>query len=346
MKRVFKLTLKAFLFLLILLLTAFVIIYFITGGDHKVMKTVANDPGIPQLEINNSLLHVETFGNDTAQPVLVLHGGPGNDFRYLLSLKELSDDYYMIFYDQLGSGLSERVDAEELNLENALADLDALMDHFCGGRKVNIIGHSWGGMLGTAYLGRHPEKVNKIVLGEPGPLNPEMNEKFMERTGGLNAEFSFPLLWHLIKCWISSYHVEQIDGQERQDYFFQHLIFDYAGENHPMRGFYCNNELPIELPMWRWGALAASSVQESGQDENSNFIVNLAAGVEKYPDTVLFLVGECETFVGIDFQLMNMALFKYATMEVIPNAGHYMFNDNPELCDEVVRGYFGEGKVE
>jgi len=341
MKRIIKLIVKALVCLFAFLLTAFVVVYFITSGDHKVMKTAAHDQNVPQLTINNSALHVETFGSDTLQPVIVLHGGPGNDFSYLLSLKELSDEYFLIFYDQLGSGLSERVDTDKLNLDNSISDLDALVDRYGNGGKVNIIGHSWGGMLASAYLGKYPQKVNKIVLAEPGA---EMFRKFMERTGGLDAEFSFPLLWHLTKSWVSSYHVEQIDGQERMDYFLHHLIFDYAGENHPIRGYFCDNTLPEDLPLWRWGSLASSSVQKSGMDEEGKFAVNLSAGVENYTDTVLFLVGGCETFVGIDFQLMNMTLFKHATMEVIPDAGHYMFNDKPNFCNEVVRKYFAEGK--
>lgn len=342
MKKIISKIANALVFLLMLLLTAFVVIYFATAGDKQVMKTAAQNPDVPQLIINGSALHVETFGNDTLQPVIVLHGGPGNDFRYLLSLKELSDDYFMIFYDQLGCGLSERVAADKLNLNNSLADLDALVEHFGKGKKVNIIGHSWGGMLASAYLGRHPLKVNKIVLAEPGALNPGMYEKLMERTGGMDAEFSFPLLWHLIKCWVGSYHIDKIDGQERQDYFLQHLIFDYTGENHPIRGYFCNNILPDELPIWRWGSLAAASVPESGKNEHGDFAVNLDEGVEKYPDTVLFLVGGCETYIDEGFQKMNMALFYNAKMELIPEAGHYMFNDQPELCNEVVRGYFTE----
>jgi len=37
-----------------------------------------------------------------------------------------------------------------------------------------------------------------------------------------------------------------------------------------------------------------------------------------------------------------MTLFQNAKMELIPDAGHYMFNVQPELCNEAVREYFGE----
>jgi len=341
MKKVIRKIASALVFLMMLLLTAFVVIYFATAGNYQVMKTVANDPNLPRIEINNSLLHLETFGPDTAQVIIVVHGGPGNDYRYLLSLKDLSDEYKIIFYDQLGSGLSQRVEANNLDLNNSLADLDALVDHFGQGKKVNIIGHSWGGMLASAYLGKYPKKVDKIVLAEPGALNPEMYQEFLKHTdGGLSIGFSFPILWYIIKTWVSSFHIEQIDGHERQDYFLDQLIFRYKGGDHPVRGYYCDGRLPEEFASWRFGALAASSVPASGRDDEGNIVVNLSAGVQNYPDTVLFLVGGCETYIDKDFQLMNMALFDHAKMEIIPDAGHYMFGDQPELCNKLIRKYF------
>ena len=52
-------------------------------------------------------------------------------------MQALSDEYYVVFFDQRGSGLSPRVDQEEITLESAIADLDAIVEYFDQGEKVN-----------------------------------------------------------------------------------------------------------------------------------------------------------------------------------------------------------------
>jgi proline iminopeptidase len=86
----------------------------------------------------------------------------------LIPLKVLSNDYFVVFQDQCGTGLSPGVASSELALDSSLTDLDSIVDYFSKWRKVNSIGHSWGAMLVSAYLGRHPSKVDHAVLVEPG----------------------------------------------------------------------------------------------------------------------------------------------------------------------------------
>ena len=45
------------------------------------------------------------------------------------------------------------------------------------GQKVNLVGHSWGAMLASAYLGQYPEKVDHAVLAEPGFLTSEFRRR-------------------------------------------------------------------------------------------------------------------------------------------------------------------------
>jgi proline iminopeptidase len=90
-----------------------------TSGDRPVLRTVADDSSLPSAVIDGVKLHVRTFGDPSRPAVVVVHGGPGNDSRYLLPLSALADRYHVVFYDQRGSGLSERVGEDRLTLEPA-----------------------------------------------------------------------------------------------------------------------------------------------------------------------------------------------------------------------------------
>jgi len=81
--------------------------------ETLVPLTVIDDATLPSVMINGSLLHSEAFGNPTDPMIVTIHGGPGVDYRSILNFKDLADDgYYVVFYDQRGSGLSERHDEE------------------------------------------------------------------------------------------------------------------------------------------------------------------------------------------------------------------------------------------
>ena len=231
------------LLLIVLLLIIFIIFYISTMGNYEVAKTVEQDPSIPHIKIEDAIFHAETFGNDTNEVVIVLHGGPGNDYRYLLSLKALADDYFVVFYDQRGTGLSPRVDVKEHTIENMINDLNNIIDYYAQGRKVHIIGHSWGAMLASGYIGEYPSKVDKVVLAEPGILTSEKAIEFMEL---FKPDFSLSFLWHMGKCWFQSLHVDGPDEQAAQDYFFTALIFNADAalfKKHPMAKYFCKRSI-------------------------------------------------------------------------------------------------------
>ena len=118
------------------------------------------------------MLHSEAFGHPDSTMIVCIHGGPGGDYRYLLNCKDLTDHgYRVIFYDQRGSGLSQRF-PKEYYTELGSGALDLLYDELSGviahyrtslNQKVFLIGHSWGAMLATAYAGKHPDAIQGLV---------------------------------------------------------------------------------------------------------------------------------------------------------------------------------------
>lgn len=343
MRKFLKNIVKLIISLVVFIAVLFLVFYFLNTGSYEVAKTVEQDKSIPHIKLDDVILHLEEFGSDTNEVVIVLHGGPGNDYRYLLNLKELSDDYKVVFYDQRGTGLSPRVDVSELNLENMLKDLDRLVEIYSKGNKVNLIGHSWGAMIATAYIAKYPEKVDRVVLAEPGILT---NEKALEFMKLFTPKMNFAFLKHFGKCFFQSMHVKGPDKQAKKDYFFTALSFDADPElmkQHPMANYFCNKDVSgASLEYWRYSFLSNSEIMRSAFDENGKPQMNLVDGVEQFENKVLFVVGECNTLIGQEYQEDHMKHFPNAEMVVIKNAGHTMFGENPEQSLFVIRKYFKE----
>lgn len=343
MKIALKIIGKSFFIIIGLVVILFITFYISTMGNYQVPKTVEQDSSIPHIKIGNTIFHAETFGNDTSKVVIVLHGGPGNDYRYLLSLKALADEYFVIFYDQRGTGLSPRVDVREHTMENMISDLNNIIDYYAKGRKVNIIGHSWGAMLASGYIGKYPSKVEKVVLAEPGILTSEKAIEFMEL---FKPDFSFSFLWHMGKCWFQSLHINGPDEQAAQDYFFSASIFNADPDllsMHPMSKYFCNQDInTASFEYWRFNYLSNKAIFQKNIDEKGNLQIDLVNGVENFKNKVLFVAGECNTLIGEEYQKGHMKYFNNAEMVVIKNAGHTMFGEQPEESIGAVRRYFNE----
>jgi proline iminopeptidase len=153
---------------------------FVNEPGNLVPKTVVEDPSLPAIEINEVKLHAQAFGPVDSTLVICLHGGPGSNFKYLLNCKSLANKgYRVVFYDQRGSGLSQRFSREWYLSQGAEAleksfygDLKGVISYYKTRptQKVVLLSQSWGSMLATGYAGKYPNEVNGLILAEPGGL--------------------------------------------------------------------------------------------------------------------------------------------------------------------------------
>ena len=343
MLKILKILLWVLGSILVILTVAFIAGYLLTVGDYTVAETAAQDTALPRIEINHTWLHAETFGQDTSQVVIVLHGGPGNDYRSLLPLQELADDYKLVFYDQRGSGLSERVPKEEISLAIFIEDLKDIVDHYSKDEKVFLIGHSWGAMLASTFIGRYPELVEKAVLAEPGFLTAEMGNELMAKTNYFRPPMNFKTIMQFLTIWLRSLHVKSPDEQARMDFFMEQLVFSTEIENHPMADYFCGQDIKnAYLPIWRMGTLASQTMQRSAMNDEGKIVMNFIHGVEAFDKKVLFIAGDCNVLIGPEYQAKQIKFFPHAELVIIKEAGHSMIGEKPTETLKVIRDYFKE----
>jgi proline iminopeptidase len=294
----------------------------------SVLPTVEHDASLPFVELNGYRFHAQAFGDADKPVIIVLHGGPGADYRYLLPLKALASDYRVVFYDQRGTGLSPRVPAKQITLDVFLSDLDAFVDAFGHGRPVHLVGHSWGAMLASAYVGAHPGKVDKLVLAEPGFLDASTADVFESGWPGMHV------VWGFAKAWVGKWFVRTAgDAYARDDYFLLQVMPLMQESNERCTA----GRLP-PLQAWRFGSPNfEATIGRMRDDPQWAASLNFHQGVENFPGRTLFLAGQCSAMTGVAQQKRHIGHFAHATLEVVPEAGHFMFNDRPEQSLSRVR---------
>lgn len=251
---------------------------------NLVPKTVDQDPSLPSINVNGAMLHSEAFGHPDSTMVVCIHGGPGNDYRYLLNCKDLiNHGYRVVFYDQRGSGLSQRF-AKKSYTSIGLGALDAIYDELSGviahyrtspGQKVYLVGHSWGGMLATAYAGRHPTRIQGLAVAEPGGLK---WDDVMEYT---KESRSFSLFSEVSND--ATYLDQFITGKENN-----HEILDYKFAIMASKNDITGDDGTEPGSFWRLGAVINRSFTELGKDYEPNF----DDGISNFNVSVAFFYSE------------------------------------------------------
>jgi proline iminopeptidase len=124
---------------------------------------------------------VSAKGAKKPHPIIYLQGGPGGFIsnRNINILAPLSEDGYDIYlYDQIGSGQSDRlINIKDYSADRHKKDLEEIIKKI-GAEKVILIGQSWGAILATLFIADNAEKVQRVIFTGAGPIQPMRQELF------------------------------------------------------------------------------------------------------------------------------------------------------------------------
>jgi proline iminopeptidase len=284
----------------------------INEEGNLVPKTVEQDLTLPAISVNGSKFHAETFGNPAGKMLVILHGGPGADYRYLLNCKAFAEHgYYVVFYDQRGSGLSKRERKSSYSIQLMLDDLGAVIAHFrtFSEQKVMLLGHSWGAMLATAYINQNPAAIAGAILAEPGGFVWQDIKDYVNRT----HEFSFTSETLNDAAYLDQFITGDEDEQAILDYKFGLLSYTDGAKDSPL-----GNE--GVLLFWRAGAIVNQALFDLGEKERPDWRTNL----HQYTTKVLFVYSQRNKAYGLDHALKVSSAYPNVQLERIDGAGHDM----------------------
>lgn len=112
---------------------------------------------------------------------VVLHGGPGAHYDYLLpGFDVLAPGRTLVYYDQRGGGRSPVDRDVPVGWQEQVADLDALRAVW-GIDRLSLAGYSWGGLLAVLYALEYPDRVATLALVSPAPIWRGARDQYEQR---------------------------------------------------------------------------------------------------------------------------------------------------------------------
>jgi proline iminopeptidase len=128
-------------------------------------QTPVTHPTGAYAQVDGAKLWYETEGQ--GEPLVLVAGGPGDshsEFHPFFS--RLADRFQVIYFDALGVGKSDPAKSKnEYTFAREVQDLEGLRK-VLGLSQMNLLGHSFGGMVAQAYALKYPQSVKRLLLAD------------------------------------------------------------------------------------------------------------------------------------------------------------------------------------
>jgi proline iminopeptidase len=114
------------------------------------------------ITVNGAKLYVVLVGK--GDPMIIIPGGPGGAHPGYRVFDSLAKDNQLIYFDAFGRGKSDTArNVEEYSLARDIEDVEGLrvalhLD------KLNVLGHSYGGVVAQGYALKYPMHVSHLIL--------------------------------------------------------------------------------------------------------------------------------------------------------------------------------------
>jgi proline iminopeptidase len=285
-------------------------------------------------------IYYKSFGS--GPPLLILHGGPGASHDYFLPhLVPLARRNRLVFIDERGGGKSPKLEnPAEYTVENMVEDAEAVRKALRLG-KINLLGHSFGGVLAQAYAFKYQKNLSHLVLCSTFHSTKRFNEVFK----AMKAKMAPDLRERIDKLEASGLYGHGKD-YEKNRYPAEYMVaawgegyFPYLYQNRPDPNFDPSNAFSVAWDVYRemWGS-------------HGEFVVDGNLTSVEYADRLpsikvptLITVGDHDQSDPAVSREMH-ALIPGSKLVVLPKSGHQTFEDQPRLFIEAVQNFLAAGK--
>ncbi|KAF7281538.1 hypothetical protein GWI33_004573 [Rhynchophorus ferrugineus] len=283
-------------------------------------STIGNDDKIWTIALNEE---------GTKTPLVMLHGFAAGIGLWCMNFDEIAKDRPVYAIDLLGFGRSSRPNFAN-DCETAEQQWISTIEAWRKQLKMDkfiLLGHSFGGYLATSYAINYPNRVKHLILADPWGFS----ERMLRRPSLLVRAIGFVLYpltylnplatvravgpfgpWFIrkIRSDLSRKYEDAFDEKD--------IITEYI--------YHCNAQYPS-------GEAAFHSFMKGFGWAKNPMVRRLDKLYDDIPITVIY--GEYSWIDKGPGKLLQEKK-KYVNVEIIPDAGHQVYSDQPKLFNQVI----------
>lgn len=284
-------------------------------------------------ETEGTKMPVWVCGNDESKVFIVyLAGGPGSSClleHFSVPMKELEKKYRIVYFDQRNSGRAEgKFIKEKITLKQFTEDTDHIINII--NQKYNspsiiLMGHGWGGTLGTAYLldQVHQQKIKGWIEIDGGH-----NRAGLEKESRLYA-LNYASQHRNDKKWAKAYVWYKRNSVINKSNIIQHAAYlqeshAYTPEKESGAGAYTIS-IPKMLFSYHYNVINSNYRTFKLAKVMDTFCINMTGMMYKIKIPSLIIWGKDDNRISKQFgyDAYNAIGSAFKKIIILPHSGHF-----------------------
>lgn len=256
-------------------------------------------------------------------PLVIVHGLYGSSDNWLTVGKKLSSHYKVYMIDQRNHGRSPHT--QEHGFDDLKSDLAEFFDQQ-NIEKAILMGHSMGGKAAMAFAADYPERVEKLIVVDIAP-----KDYFL-----LKDESQYYLHKNIMEAMLNINFARMESRKDVENYLLERI------DNLSIVRFLLKNVHRTKEGQFEWRLnvqVLYDNLDEIISGVNARWFDDRLP-IFNYP--VLFIKGENSNYILPEDYPSILRIYPEAIIRVIPNAGHWVHAEQPQLFMEVLEQFLNQ----
>ena len=266
------------------------------------------------LALHGRRVHYTEWGAPAAPAVIFLHGITGHARTWDDEARLLAGRFRAIALDQRGHGDSDPPPDGDYSDAALLGDLEAFVDAL-GLTRVSLVALSLGGRVAINYAGRHPERVERLVIVDIGP---EIAQAGRARVGTLMAHAP-----------------ERFESLEDVVTHMRGNLPRYTEAMLRQRAQHAVRPLPGGGFTWKYDRALREAIRQGTMRVPSDLWPQWGA----ITCPTLLVRGDESDILTDEIAKKMVDALAHARLVVVPNAGHTVPGDQPAVFQALLREF-------